>query len=101
MAPRPKKLSPEAIEVLASMKVEGNLAYLPPTQLERKLYVEVNAALEALSGHWVRAKKAHLFDGDPAQAIEQVVVNGEWSDEARDFEYFCTPLEVASRLIDW
>jgi predicted RNA methylase len=82
------------------MRVEGNLAYLPPTQLERKLYVEVNAALESLGGSWNRKAKAHVFPDDPQAAIEQVTLDGCWSDAKRDFECFYTPLEVGEQLAD-
>lgn len=41
-----------------------------------------------------------LLDGDPAQAIGQVTIDGELSNEVRDFEYFYTPPEVCSRLLD-
>lgn len=100
MAPRPKKLSPEAIEILSSMRIEGNLAYLTGGQLDRKLYVECNDALTSLGGRWNKKAKAHLFPDDPAAAIEQVTIDGEFSDEARDFEFFATPPEVAAKLLD-
>jgi len=98
--PRPKKLSLPAIEVLASMAFDGNAARITGGQLDRKLYVEVNAALEALGGKWNRKAGAHLFDGDPANAIDQVVVDGEFSDAKRDFELFETPPELAARIVE-
>lgn len=81
------------------MEVEGNLARITCGQLDRKLYAEVNDALAALGGKWNRAKKGHLFEVDPRSAIEQVAVDGEFSNEARDFEFFATPYAVTERLL--
>src|SRR5512142_1337205 len=91
---RPKKLSTAAINVLDNLQITGNAAIITQ-QLDRKLYQEVNAALEALGGKWNRKAKAHLFEGDPRDAIEQVVVDGEFTDEKREFEFFATPVPVA------
>jgi predicted RNA methylase len=99
MAPRPKKLSEKAIEVLGSMEVIGNQARIMAGQLDRPLYLEVNAALEALGGKWDKKSKTHLFDGNPLDALDQVVVDGEFSNEVRDFEFFETPPEVTSKLL--
>lgn len=99
MAPRPKKLSAEAIEVLDSMEIVGNQARIMAGQLSRPLYLEINAALEALGGKWNKKSKVHLFEGNPLDAIDQVVVDGEFSNEVRDFEFFETPPEVSSKLL--
>jgi predicted RNA methylase len=97
---RPKKLSHAAVDVLASMACEGNLARITAGQLDRILYLEVNGALEALGGKWVRKLKAHAFDGDPLDAIDQVVVDGQFSDAKRDFEVFETPLHLAEEVVE-
>lgn len=97
---RPKKLSNEAIEVLASMAFEGNQARITTGDLDRKLYTEVNEVLAALGGKWNRKAKAHVFENDPQAAIEQVTIDGTFTDEKREFEFFATPLEVAAKLIE-
>ena len=42
------KIAQDIMDVLIHSKVEGNQLFLPPTQLERKLYVSVNKILEDL-----------------------------------------------------
>lgn len=95
-----KQLSSEAVAVLGSMEVDGNLATITAGQLDRKLYVEVNAALEAIGGKWNRRSKAHIFEGDPRDALDQVVLTGGFTDAKREFDFFETPPEVAISVIE-
>ena len=74
----PKKLSAAALAVLEGVRIVGREVRITDGQLDRKLYVEVNAALEALGGAWNRKAKAHIFDQDPSDALDQVLVDGEW-----------------------
>ena len=68
-----KKLSPEALAVLDSdVIIRGSFLSIEKP-LDRKLYVEVNAALEALGGKWDRKSKAHVFGEGPADALDQVI----------------------------
>ena len=95
----PKKLSNAALAVLEGVEIVGREVRITDGQLDRKLYVEVNAALEALGGAWNRKAKAHLFDQDPSDALDQVLVDGEWSDRKRDFDQFFTPAALAKRIV--
>lgn len=100
MATKTKTLSHEAVEVLDSMAIYGNTAAITAGQLDRKLYQEVNAALEALGGKWDRKAKAHVFEGDPRDAIDQVATDGCWHSTKQEFDLFETPKELAERLVD-
>ena len=94
-----KKLSDAALDVLSS-GVEitgGELRITRP--LDRKLYVEVNAALEALGGKWNRKAKAHMFDEAPIDALDQILVDGEFTDSKRAFEQFFTPPDLADKIV--
>lgn len=98
---RPKKLSIPALAVLTDgVAVDGNSLRITQGQLDRKLYTEVNAALEALGGKWNRKAKAHLFDADPRDALDQVLVDGAFSDRKRDFDQFFTPPALARRIVE-
>ena len=55
--------------------------------------------LEAAGGKWNRKAKAHLFDGDAADAIEQIILTGEIT-IPQDFGYFPTPEPIVARLIE-
>jgi len=94
-----KTLSPEALAVLGSMETQGHLATITAGQLDRKVYVETNKALEAIGGKWNRAKKAHVFDGDPRDALDQIVLTGGFCDKKQEFGFFETPKAVVGLLI--
>ena len=53
----------EAVRVLGTdLEVDGRHVRITKA-LDRKLYVEVNSALAAIGGKWVRGAKAHVFEG--------------------------------------
>ncbi len=103
------RIDQDVLEVLSTCSVgttpgllpgEGSQVFLPPRQLDRKLYLRVNEVLEALGGKWNRKAKAHTFVGDVAVKLDDVIVTGE-VDRPADFGFFPTPpalaLHVASR----
>lgn len=92
-----RRLSQEAVSVLGSMRVEGNSAFIQG-QLDRKLYLEVNQSLEALGGKWNRKAKAHLFEGNPEDVLDQVVLTGGFTDAKQEFGFFETPPALADRV---
>lgn len=91
-------LTPEVIDVLDTSTIEGNSLVLP-SQLERKLYEKVAKALDALGGKWNRKAKAHLFDYDPAEAIEMAVLTGTIVNKKREMGFFETPEQIARQLV--
>lgn len=95
-----KLLSPEALTVLGSMDVHGTLAAITAGQLDRKIYTEVNKALEAIGGRWLRGMRAHIFDGDPRDALDQIVLTGGFCDKKQEFGFFETPAAVVKMLVD-
>jgi tRNA A58 N-methylase Trm61 len=96
--PRPKKVSPEALSVLSNLEYCGSLVKIKD-KLARPLYTEVNEVLEALGGKWNRKQQGHTFAGDPHAAVDQIIVDGEFSDEKRDFEFFATPDAVGDVVV--
>lgn len=92
------KVGNEVLRVLDASQTEGNALRLTG-QLDRKLYEQTNRVLEAAGGTWNRKAKAHLFEGDAADAIEQVLLSGKIATH-QDFDYFPTPVSVVNRLIE-
>jgi len=97
------KLTQEVIEVLnkvsVTLKDKTFLLYLPPGQLDRKLYTQVNAVLEELGGKWKGGKvKAHIFDKDPRGKLTDACGNGSIV-TAKDEDFYPTPREVATTLV--
>jgi len=94
------KISEDVINVLADSLLDGNKLFLPPMQLERSLYLKVDKALKTIGGKWNRSAKAHIFDADPADIVEQLLQTGEVIDAKKEFQFFETPDGLASRLVD-
>jgi predicted RNA methylase len=93
-----KTLSKAALEVLDRVVIDGHIVRIGQ-QLERPLYTEVNKALECLGGKWDRKAQGHVFPEDPQDAIEQVVIDGAFSDTKRDFDVFETPVKLAQQMV--
>jgi SAM-dependent methyltransferase len=80
-------------ETLSGVRLEGNLAFLPE-RLARKDYEVVDQVLQSLGGRWNRARKAHIFEGDPTEALDRVFLTGEVvtaREKLKEFGFFCTP----------
>lgn len=69
-------------------------------QLDRDLFQRVNKVLESLGGKWDRKAKAHLFDGDCADMVEEVLLTGVYTRTKQDFGAFFTPQELAARMVE-
>lgn len=95
-----KQLSQSALEVLESgLRIAGAHVVIE-ARLDRSLYAEVNSALEAIGGKWARKEKSHVFESDPADAIDRVVTAGGFVDAKRDLQQFFTPVSLAAQLAD-
>lgn len=96
-----KQLSPEALEALTTATFEGDVVRFP-NQLDRKIYVEVNKALEALGGKWNRGKMGHVFSGIPHTAqklVEDLLAAEGYVDKKKELGQFFTPAKVADLLV--
>ena len=106
----PKKLSDAAVAALhgadgphvgvpTTAHSKGWLLRLP-VQLDRKVYVEVDAALQEIGGKWNRKLKAHVFAEDPRDKIAAMSEAGERPDVGKDFGFFETPDALADRMVE-
>lgn len=94
------KISDTVLNILGQCRTEGNTLYLPDVQLDRITYQSVNKVLEMLGGKWNRKAKGHVFDYDPEEAIETVILTGDVEDTKKTFQFFPTPKEVGNYLCD-
>ena len=88
------------LEIIEQGKIDGNLYFLPPCQLDRKTYLNVNKVLECLGGKWNRKLKAHVFEFDMSDAIDDVLLTGEIIDQKKEFQLFETPQNIVDQLIE-
>lgn len=95
------KIKDDVLQVLRSSKVDedNNILFLPATQLDRKLYVEVNKCLESLGGKWNKKSKGHVFDSNPSDGLDEMINTGEWTDAKKEFQYFPTPKNIVRQMI--
>ena len=89
-----------ALEILASCRVTGSTLYLPPHQLPRPLYEQVNKVLEGLGGKWSRRERGHVFPFPPSEAVEGALATGTYSRIRESFGFFPSPPAVVARLME-
>lgn len=92
------KIEPNILAVLGSAVTDGNRLVLTG-QLDRKTYEAANKVLTAIGGKWNRSAKAHLFEGDAAEVVDQVLMTGEYSRTKQDFGQFDTPKALAEEIV--
>jgi hypothetical protein len=89
-----------ALETLKNCTVKNNIVYLPPTQLDRKVYTEVKKSLELIGGEWKSGKiQGFVFKSDPSDLLEQIA-SGEKRNLKKEFQFFATPSEIADYLVE-
>jgi SAM-dependent methyltransferase len=93
-------IPPEVRDILSRSTITVDRLVLPPGQLDRKLYEQVNKAIAAAGGKWNRLAKAHLFDRDPRQALGLAVETGKVTDRKQVLQAFYTPVELADRVAE-
>lgn len=92
------KVSEKVLGILDGAEIEENKLRLVG-QLDRKDYVEVNKVLEAMGGKWNKKEKAHLFDNDVAELIDDMFTTGEVVDKKKELGFFPTPDDLAKKIV--
>lgn len=90
------KIPDDILVILSRCKIEDNTVFLPNTQLDRAVYQKVNKCLDSIGGKWSRKAKGHIFDYDPTEAFENLMLGGEVEDMKKKFQFFPTPHDVAA-----
>lgn len=93
------KIADAVVHVLANLEIDGLIARLTSGQLDRKLYQQVDAVLQALGGKWDRRQKGHVFESDPSEILEGVMLTGRYT-KPENFGFFPTPAALADRVIE-
>lgn len=92
-------ITPAAHAVLTQAWCEGNIIKLPPDQLEREVYEEVNEVIQRLGGHWKKNKKGHAFDFyDPAPLLAGVQASGLMPPK-NPTAFFPTPKGIVADMV--
>lgn len=96
---RKQTLSEDVLAVLSTASINENTVVLNCGQLDRKLYQDVNKALEALGGKWNRKAKGHVFSSDPSEKLDNAILTGEVTPPSKN-GYFPTPKNIVMQLIE-
>ena len=88
----------DVLTVLSTLNIDGNNVTITG-QLDRKLYLAVNKVLERIGGKWNKKAKAHVFDGDPTDRLNNVIECGELDPEVKT-GYFPTPAKIVDKMIE-
>lgn len=95
------KINNEILNILDSCRVENGVVFLPDVQLDRKTYTDVNKCLESIGGSWNRKVKGHVFNDDPTELFDNLMLTGEITDWKKEFQFFETPKNIVTEMIDW
>ena len=93
------KVTNDVMGVLEACEVTENRLQLPPTQLDRALYLKVDKVLKAAGGKWDRKEKAHIFPENAEDTIENIMLTGEITTR-QDIDFFPTPPEIVQQMIE-
>ena len=93
------RIEQSILEILDKCEAIGNIVYLPKEQLNRKTYLAVNKCLELIGGKWNRKQKGHLFEDNPTELFDNLLLTGEVRDVKKEFQFFETPKELALKMI--
>lgn len=86
-------------EVLANdIVIDGNVLRLK-RNLDRQDYLKVNKALTDIGGRWDRKAGGHVFEDDPSEGIEGIILTGKW-EKRKDFDFFPTPSWLAETMVN-
>jgi hypothetical protein len=93
-------ITPAAHNVLHQAWCEGNVIKLPPDQLERVVYEEVNEVIQRLGGKWKGGRtKGHVFDFyDPAPLLASVQASGIMPPK-NPTAFFPTPAPIVADMV--
>lgn len=94
------QIADNILQILSACQVEGNILYLPKGQLDRKTYEAVNKCLVNIGGHWDRKYKGHVFDYDPGDALDNMLLTGETVNIKKIYQFFPTPRMIAEQMCD-
>jgi predicted RNA methylase len=93
-----KILGNDVRRVISELEIRGSMVMM--AQMPRPLYIRVNEVLEAIGGKWSRREQAHLFEENPTDRIEDVLLTGRFEKLGRAFDFFETPPEVCATILE-
>lgn len=98
---RVKPIEPAVLAVLSGLLIEGSSVKITE-QLARPLYNRVNEVLEALGGKWNKKAKAHLFDDDPEDRLDDAIITGRFGKcDHNPLDFYRTQPSLVQKIIEY
>ena len=91
------QIAEDVLRVLSAVDISGNEVIIIG-HLDRKLYLAVNEVLQRIGGKWNRKAKAHIFDADPTDRLNNVIESGVLDPKIKT-GYFPTPAVIVDKMI--
>ncbi len=86
------------LDALSKLVIDGLIVRLT-IQLDRKLWVALDQILNVLGGRWNKKAKGHVFEEDPTDLIENVILTGKTT-KPEKLGYFPTPQVLARSVVE-
>jgi len=80
--------------------IDGNIARLTCSQLDRKLYLEVAKLFNVIGGKWKGGKVQGFVFNTPPNELLKSLTGMESSNPKKDFQFFETPDDLANILVE-
>lgn len=85
-------------EILSShAEIQGNVVRITK-QLSRQEYLLVAKPLTDLGGKWSKAQGGIVFDEDPSDLVDAIILTGTWQ-KNKDMDFFATPDWLAETMV--
>ena len=95
------KVKQEILEILEKCNIneDSKIVYLPNIKLDRKVYLDVNKCLESIGGKWNKKQKGHIFEDNPIDLFDNLLMTGEIEEIRKEFQFYETPKELALEMV--
>jgi len=97
MTVKTRKVDDATLAVLSRVACDGNVAFLPGL-LERAQYLQINEVLSAAGGKWNKKIGGHVFEEDPSDTLDSILLSGEYGKPA-DYGYYPTPEAMVDEMV--
>ncbi len=100
-----KQLSTAALAALGNAEVDAAAKLVKMPLVDRKLYLEIDTALQSIDGKWDKKRKGHVFPEDPTDMMDSLVTLGTYvrvkkTTDRTLFGFVETPEKMVDRLLD-
>jgi predicted RNA methylase len=97
-----KTIDSDVLAELSAAEIDGANVRLV-RQIDRKLYLRCADVLESFGGKWNKKAKAHIFDDEPGERIDNAILTRSYErlkDVGQTLGWFPTPAPLVARVIE-